>query len=49
MLQIDGIRTFYGETQALFDVPLNVDAARSSRCLARPAPARRRPCDRSSA
>ena len=26
MLQIDGIRTFYGETQALFDVSLNVDA-----------------------
>ncbi len=26
MLQVDGIRTFYGETQALFDVSLNVDA-----------------------
>ena len=26
MLQIDGIRTFYGETQALFDVSLHVDA-----------------------
>ena len=26
MLQVDGIRTFYGETQALFDVSLSVDA-----------------------
>ena len=26
MLELDGIRTFYGETQALFDVSLRVDA-----------------------
>ena len=26
MLQLDGIHTFYGETQALFDVSLRVDA-----------------------
>ena len=26
MLQVDGIRTFYGETQALFDVSLHVNA-----------------------
>ena len=34
---------------ALFDVSLRSMPARSSRCLARPVPARRRRCDRSSA
>ena len=50
ILEVDGIDTFYGETQALFGVSLGGgSAARWSRCSAPTAPARPRRCARSSA
>ena len=50
MLSVDGIDTFYGETQVLFGVSLAVGAGRGGGAArARTAPARRPRCARSSA
>ena len=45
--RVDGIDTFYGETQALFDARCRSARERSSRCSAPTAPARRRRSARS--
>ena len=49
VLSIEGIDTFYGETQVLFGVSLSVAAGEVLALLGPTAPARRRRCARCSA